>query len=86
MEKSLKSIDVEGIHFLRYDVGIGAYGTNKELHCLKNWGPDFTVAIGGEDVARGLLNAVPQRRFRRQDVSDALDGADLSFGGFGFHA
>jgi hypothetical protein len=30
-----------------------------------------------KDAARGLLRAIPQGRFRREDVADTLDGLEL---------
>src|SRR4029077_3886827 len=60
-------------HFLRNYVCVAADGASKQLGLLENRRTDFAVAEGGEDFVGGLLDAIPERGFGRQEIACATD-------------
>ena len=63
----------KGIHLLRDDIGLAADSTRKQVRKLKDWWPNFAEAEGGEHFAGILFDAIPQFRFRREQVPGTFD-------------
>ena len=69
----------EGVHLLAYDIRIRADGPREQIGLFENRQPDFPKIVGLENLTRGLLEPIPKRRIRRQDVARAFNGSELSF-------
>src|SRR4029077_6332130 len=67
----------KGVHLFRDDIGVGADGAGEEGSLLEDGEANVGEIVGFEDVAGGLLDAIPEGRGGRKDVADAFDGADL---------
>ena len=63
-----------GIHLLRNNVGFLAHPARKQRRVFKNGGSDFAKVVAGKHLPRRLLNVVPERRFRWQQISRAAYG------------
>src|SRR2546429_1080545 len=50
----------------------------KQVRCFKDRQANLAKAVGSENLLGGLLDAVPQRRFRRQQIARALDGLEFA--------
>ncbi len=72
-----------GVHRLRHNVrGFDTNRARKQFRRLKYRQPNLAVAIGAKHLSRRLLDAVPQRRLRRQDVAHTFNGLEFhDFGG-----
>ncbi len=68
------------VHFFGDDIGFTPNRTIEELSLFKYRQTNFGEAEGAEDLARGLLDTVPQRGLWRENVAHAFDGLEL----FGF--
>ena len=63
-----------GVHLLGNDVGFFAHAAGKQASVFENGRADFAEVVAGEDLAGGGLDAVPESRFRRQQVAGAAHG------------
>ncbi len=63
-----------GVHLLGDDVGFFADAAGEEGGVFEDGGADFAEVVAGEDGAGGGLDAVPEGRFRRQQVARAPHG------------
>jgi len=61
------------VHLFRDDVGLAPYGACEEFGWLEKGETDFAVAESGEDFVGGLLDAIPEGGFRRQQIPRATD-------------
>jgi hypothetical protein len=60
------------------NVGFFADGSSKQIGVLECRRPDIAEIVRFEEIARCLLEPIPQRGIRRQDVASAFDGAKLA--------
>ena len=65
---------LEGVHFLGNNIRFLPNRSRKQIRLLKNRQTNFGEAEGAEHLARGLLDAVPQRGLRRENVAHTFDG------------
>ena len=72
VESRLRWPILERVHLLGNHIGVGADGAGEEFGWLEDGQADFAVAVGGEDFAGGLLDAVPEGGVWREDVANAL--------------
>ena len=66
---------LEGIHLLLDDVGHFAEAAHEQRRRLDDRRAHVGVAVAAHQRAHLVLEPLPARRFRRQDVVHALDGA-----------
>ena len=60
-------------------MSVSAQRTREQLGLLKNRQANFGEAERAENLARGLLDAVPQRGLRRKNVAHTFDGLEFNF-------
>ena len=70
---------VERIHFFRNDVCLAADCARKQFRGLKDRRANLSESIGTKHFASGLLDAVPQLRFRWKQIARALNCLKFSF-------
>ena len=64
---------VKGIHFFFDDIGDLTNRTGKEPGRLDNRQSNFCVTVAGQNLQRGRLHRLPQRRLLWQDVHHPAD-------------
>ena len=68
----------KGVHLFADYIGIRADGTREKFRLLEDREADFAEVVRLENVARGLLERIPQRGIGRKDIARAFDGAELA--------
>src|SRR5439155_14285806 len=66
----------EGIHLLHHDVGILAHTAREKGGLLENWSANLPEIVGRKDSTGRVLDMLPKRRLRRQQITGTLDGAN----------
>jgi hypothetical protein len=67
------------VHFLRNDVCLCADGACEKFRLFENRRANLAEAVRDKNFAGGLLDAIPQRRIRREDVARSFDGLESHF-------